>query len=77
MALDKDRNRVLTALRGQPEGLDSATLAQALALTQDVVERHLTYCVDYALAHWIRKKDGSGRAVITDRGRDYLARQNL
>jgi hypothetical protein len=77
MALDKDRNRVLTALRGQPEGLDTATLAQALALTQDVIERHLTYCVDYALAQWNRKKDGSGRAVITDRGRDYLTRQNL
>ena len=77
MALDKDRNRVLAALRDRPEGVDSAALVQALGLPRDVIERHLTYCADYGLTSWTRKKDGSGLAVITDRGRDYLTRQNV
>jgi len=77
MALDKDRNRILSALRDRPEGLDSAALVQTLGLTREVVERHLTYCADYGLASWPRKKDGSGLAVITDRGRDYLTRQSV
>ncbi len=77
MALDTDRNRILAALRDRPEGLDSAALVQTLGLTRDMVEGHLTYCADYGLASWSRKKDGSGLAVITDRGRDYLTRQDL
>jgi hypothetical protein len=77
MALDKDRNRVLVSLRGQPEGLKCSTLVEALGLPRDVVERHLLYCADYGLATWNRNKDGSGLAVITQRGRDYLVRQGL
>ncbi len=30
-----------------------------------------------ALATWKRHRDGSGQAVITDRGRDHLVRQGL
>ena len=77
MALDKDRNRVLASLRGQPEGLKCSILVETLGLPREVVERHLLYCVDYGLATWNRNKDGSGLAVITERGRDYLVRQGL
>lgn len=77
MTLDNDRNRVLAALRDRPQGLDIAALVQTLGLPRDVVERHLRYCADYALATWKPGKDGSGLAAITDRGRDYLNRQNL
>ncbi|HXX37997.1 MAG TPA: hypothetical protein VEP50_07570 [bacterium] len=76
MPIDNDRNRILMALRERPPGAQSRELADALGFAQDVVERHLQYCVDYALATW-KKKDGTGLAVITDRGRDYLSRQGL
>ncbi|HKV43124.1 MAG TPA: hypothetical protein VJT32_00380 [bacterium] len=75
MALDKDRNRVLASLRNRLDGVDSSTLGEGLGLTKDVVERHLLYCVDYGLANWKRHRNGSGQATITDRGRDYLLRQ--
>ncbi len=77
MALDKERNRILLSLRDQPGGAQSHTLADTLRLPREAVERHLLYCADYGLAAWARKKDGSGVAVITDRGRDYLVRQGL
>ena len=77
MALDKDRNRVLVSLRGQPEGVTSGTLVEMLGLPREAVERHLLYCADYGLAIWTRSRDGSGLAVITDRGGDYLVRQGL
>ncbi len=77
MALNEDRNRVLVALRSQPEGLKSSALVEVLGLSREVVERHLLYCADYGLATWNRNRDGSGLAVITDRGRDYLVRQRL
>jgi len=76
MPLDKDRNRTLVALRDAPRGLHSRDLASALSLSLDVVERYLQYCTDYDLVAW-KKKDKAGLAVITDRGRDYLTRQNL
>lgn len=60
-----------------PGGTDSATLAKNLHLAKDVVERHLLYCADYALVAWNRHVKGAGRAMITIRGRDYLARQRL
>lgn len=77
MPLDDDRNRVLAALRDDPHGVDSATLATNLSLTKEVVERHLLYCADYALIAWNRHVNGAGRAMITTRGRDYLTRQQL
>jgi hypothetical protein len=77
MALDNDRNRVLTSLRDRSEGTDNATLIVGLSLARNEVERHLLYCVDYGLATWKRHRDGSGQATITDRGRDYLIRQGL
>ena len=77
MALDNDRNRILVSLRERPGGAPSHTLAEALSLAREAVERHLVYCTDYGLATWARHKDGSGAAVITDRGRDYLVRQGL
>lgn len=77
MALDDDRNRVLALVRDEPHGTDSATLAKNLDLAKDVVERHLLYCADYALVAWNRHVKGAGRAMITIRGRDYLARQRL
>lgn len=77
MALDNDRNRVLISLRDEPHGADSAALAKNLGLAKDVVERHLLYCADYALIAWNRHVGESGRAMITTRGRDYLARQQL
>lgn len=77
MALDDDRNRVLASVRDEPHGTDSATLAVTLGLAKDVVERHLLYCADYALVAWNRHVKGTGRAMITTRGRDYLARQGL
>jgi hypothetical protein len=77
MAINVDRNRVLASLRDDPHGADSATLAQNLSLTKDTVERHLLYCADYALIAWNRQGGGSGRAMITARGRDYLTRQDL
>lgn len=77
MPLDNDRNRVLISLRDEPHGADSATLATNLGLTTDVVERHLLYCADYALIAWNRHVGESSRAMITTRGRDYLARQQL
>jgi hypothetical protein len=75
--LDNDRNRVLASLRDRPEGIDSSALVTALTLATDVVERHLLYCADYGLAMWKRHRNGSGQAMITDRGRAYLVRQGL
>ncbi|HLW61597.1 MAG TPA: hypothetical protein VKV57_16975 [bacterium] len=75
MALDNERNRVLASLRDRSDGVDSSVLVEGLGLTKDVVERHLLYCVDYGLATWKRHRNGSGEATITDRGRDYLRRQ--
>jgi predicted ArsR family transcriptional regulator len=77
MPLDTDRNRVLTSLRNEPEGADTATLAKSLGLEKDTVERHLLYCADYELIAWNGRAKKSGRAVITTRGRDYLIRQSL
>ena len=77
MALDNDRNRVLTSLRDLSEGIDSAALIVGLNLPRNEVERHLLYCADYGLATWKRQRDGLGQAAITDRGRDYLIRQGL
>lgn len=77
MALDGDRNRVLTSLRDEPQGADSATLAKNLGLAKDVVDRHLLYCADYALIAWDKHAGGVGRATITTRGREYLTRQQL
>lgn len=77
MAIDNERNRVLVALRDQREGADSSVLSERLTLTREIVERHLQYCADYELAKWRRVQNGSGLAVITDRGRDYLVRQGL
>ncbi|HVH71124.1 MAG TPA: hypothetical protein VNB49_08460 [Candidatus Dormibacteraeota bacterium] len=77
MALDNDRNRVLASLRDRLEGVDSFTLGKNLTLAREAVERHLLYCADYGLATWKRHRDGSGPAAITERGRDYLARQGL
>lgn len=77
MPLDTDRNRVLASLRDVPQGVDSATLAKNLGLEKDTVERHLRYCADYELVAWNRRGNGSGPAVITARGRDYLTRQSL
>lgn len=77
MPFDDDRNRVLASLRDEPQGVDSATLAEKLGLEKDVVERHLLYCADYALVAWNRHAGGLARAMITTRGRDYLGRQQL
>jgi len=77
MALDNDRNRVLTSLRDRSRGVDCTALIQILGLDKIAVERHLLYCVDYALATWKRQRDGLGLATITDLGREYLGRQNL
>ncbi len=77
MALDKDRNRVLVSLRDRSEGADSTALVENLGLTKEVVERHLVYCADYALVAWNRHRNGSGRAMITTQGRDYLVRQGI
>jgi len=52
-------------------------LGEMLGLPLDAVERHLLYCTDYALATWEKKKDRTGLATITNRGRDYLTRQGL
>jgi hypothetical protein len=77
MALDNERNRVLASLRDQSIGANSALLGERLGLALEVVERHLLYCADYGLATWRRVRNGSGTAVITDRGREYLLRQSL
>ena len=77
MAIDNERNRVLASLRDQTEGANSAVLGERLGLVQGVVERHLLYCADYGLATWRRIRNGLGQAAITDRGRDYLVRQEL
>lgn len=77
MALDKDRNLVLASLRDRIEGIDSSALVDRLSLAVETVERHLLYCAAYGLATWKRHRDGSGQAVITDRGREYLVRQGL
>jgi hypothetical protein len=77
MAMDNERNRVLAALREHVEGADSAVLSERLSLPKEIVERHLLYCGDYDLAKWRRARNGLGQAMITDRGRDYLARQSL
>jgi hypothetical protein len=77
MPFDTDRNRVLLALRDRPEGADSTSLANDLGVSKEIVERSLLYCADYDLATWDRHRGGSGRAVITNRGRDYLVRQGL
>ena len=76
MPIDKDRNRTLVALRDRPQGVPSQELAGMLGLGLDVIERHLQYCADYALATW-NKKDRTGIAAITDRGRDNPTRQGL
>ena len=76
MPINNDRNRALVALRDRPQGIPSRELAGSLGLPLDDIERHLRYCTDYALATW-NKKDGTGPAMITDRGRDYLTRQGL
>ncbi len=75
MAIDNERNRVLASLRDQSAGANSAVLGERLGLVREVVERHLLYCADYGLATWRRVRNGSGDAVITERGRDYLLRQ--
>ena len=75
MAIDNERNRVLASLRDQSGGANSSVLGEQLGLVREVVERHLLYCADYGLATWRRVRNGSGQAVITDRGRDYLTRQ--
>ena len=75
--LDNDRNRVLASLRDRSEGVASSTLVTALTLAKEAVEHHLLYCADYGLATWKRHRNGSGQAMITDRGRDYLVRQGL
>ena len=77
MAIDNERNRVLAALREQPDGANSSVLGAHLGLVREIVERHLLYCADYGLATWKRVRNGLGLAVITDRGRDYLVRQKL
>ncbi|HLJ59631.1 MAG TPA: hypothetical protein VKZ50_07855 [bacterium] len=77
MAIDHERNRVLASLRDQTEGANSAVLGERLGLVREVVERHLLYCADYGLATWRRVRNGLGQAAITDRGRDYLVRQEL
>jgi hypothetical protein len=77
MAPDDERNRVLASVRDEPHGTNSAALATNLGLAKDVVERHLLYCADYALVAWNRHVKVTGRAVITTRGRDYLARRGL
>jgi hypothetical protein len=76
MAFDNDRNRVLRSLRDKPEGVDNASLIEVLGLSNEMVERHLLYCVDYGLAYWTRTKT-SKLAMITPRGRDYLGRQGI
>jgi hypothetical protein len=77
MAIDNERNRVLASLRDRSEGTNSSVLGERLSLVREVVERHLLYCTDYGLATWRPVRNGLGQAVITDRGRDYLARQGL
>jgi hypothetical protein len=77
MAIDSERNRVLAALREQPDGANSSALGEHLGLVREVVERHLLYCADYGLATWRRVRNGLGLARITERGRDYLVRQKL
>jgi len=76
MAFDNDRNRVLLSLRDRPEGADNPSLIEAVGLSEPAIKRHLVYCVDYGLATWMRNRT-STLAVITTRGRDYLARQGL
>ncbi|HEX9246072.1 MAG TPA: hypothetical protein VK881_04445 [bacterium] len=76
MAFDNDRNRVLLSLRDRPDGADSPTLIEAVGLSEATIKRHLVYCVDYGLATWMRNRT-STLAVITTRGRDYLARQGF
>jgi hypothetical protein len=76
MAIDNERNRVLAALRDQPDGANSSVLGEHLGLMREAVERHLLYCADYGLATWKRVRSGLGPAVITERGRDYLVRQS-
>jgi hypothetical protein len=77
MAIDGDRNRVLAALRDRTDGMAVSDLVTGLSLGKDVVERHVLYCADYGLATWKHQRDGLGLALITERGRDYLARQGL
>ena len=63
MAIDDERNRVLAALRDQPDGANSSVLGERLGLARGVVERHLLYCADYGLAAWKRVRSGLGHAV--------------
>ena len=70
MAIDNERNRVLTALRDQPAGANSSVLGEYLGVMREVVERYLFYCADYGLAAWRRVRSGLGRAVITERSHD-------
>ncbi len=72
-----ERNLVLLSLRDRPESADSPGLMRALGLSQQMVERHLIYCVDYGLAAWTERRGGSRRAAITQWGRGYLARQGF
>jgi hypothetical protein len=76
MAIDNERNLVLASLRDQPAGANSVVLGERLGLVREAVDRHLLYCADYGLATWRRVRNGLGDAVITERGRDYLSRQN-
>ncbi|GEM_PF-1003632 len=78
MAIDSERNRAPASLRDQSSaGANSAVLGERLGLAREVVERHLLYCADYGLVTWRRVRSGSGDAVITERGREYLLRQSL
>jgi hypothetical protein len=60
MAIDNDRNRILTLLRDRTGGMDAAGLVAGLCLAKDAVERHLLYCADYSLATCRRQRDGIG-----------------
>ena len=61
MAIDSDRNRVLAALRDQPEGADSSVLSERLTRARESVERHLLYCADCELAKWRSVRNGLGQ----------------
>ena len=75
MALDKHRDRVVASLRDRSEEHRRFCVGQSLTLAREAVARHLIYCTEYGLATWKRHRDGSGQAMITYRGRDYLVRQ--
>ena len=77
MALDKDRTRVWASFRDRSEERRQFCVGQGLTLAREAVARHLLYCTDYGLATWKRHRDGSGQAMITGRGLDYLVRLGL